>query len=241
MEKFLDIIKHPITISIIILTVGIIGIWGIISIIPKSNIEPAKKVERSWGKQDSKVVVTVYKDLQCPGCKFFWENVEPELKAKYEDKIKLVYHHYPLAIHIKADNAAQAAEAAGEQGKFFEYVTLLYKEQPDQSNLASWTDSRLIELAKQINGLDIARFEESFKSGKYKSVIDQYIKEAEAKGISSTPTVLINDKEVRGPANSAGQSTIADFNTIEAEIKKILGDIKPSTTPISTPTAQITR
>lgn len=231
MENFLNFIKHPITISILVLVIGVLGIWGLIQSVPKSTVEKGPMLEHTWGKQDSDVVLEVYADFQCPGCKYFWENVETELRTNYGDKIKFIYHPYPLSIHIKADNAAQAAEAAGEQGKYFEYADVLYKNQPDQSNLGAWTDDVLISYAKDAN-LDVDKFKESYKSGKYKEVVKDYIKQGDARGVNSTPTVFLNNEEIRGPNN-----TIADYATLSSKIDDLLKQT-PSTTPSATSTKQ---
>ncbi len=233
MEKFIDFIKHPITISILVLAIGILGIWGIINAVPRTQVAKGEKRVHSWGASEanSKVTIEVWSDFQCPGCKFFWENVEKPLKQKYENQgqVRMIYQHYPLSFHTRADDIAEASEAASEQGKFFEYADILFANQAPQDNQASMNDSRLIELARQIDGIDIAKFEESLKSGKYAEVIDDYVKEGDSKGVNSTPTVFINGKEIRGQSSN-GQSTIADFATIEAEINRILG-ITPSPTP----------
>ena len=218
MEKIFDFLKHPLTISVLVLTIGIGGIWGLIQAVPKTQVQKADKVERTWGKQDSKVTVVVYSDYQCPGCKYFWDNVEGELRTKYEDKVKFVYLHYPLSIHVKADDAAAAAEAAGEQGKFFEFSDILFREQPDQSNLASWTDDKFYSFAREL-GLDEGKFKESYKSGKYKELIKDYVREAEAAGVSSTPTVKINGQEVRGENNTIPDLTVMQTR-IDAELAK---------------------
>lgn len=221
MEKFINFLKHPATISVIVLSVGILLIYGIVSAIPKTTVEKGEKIEKSWGKQDSTVTVEIWSDFQCPGCKYFWENVERPLNANYGDQVKFVYKHYPLSFHVKADDAAEASEAAREQGKFYEYADKLFTNQPDQSNLASWTDAKLIEYAEQI-GLDKGKFETTFKSGKYRDVIKDYIKEGNDKGVDSTPTVFINGKEIVS-RDASGNATVADYPTMEAEIQKLLG------------------
>lgn len=217
MEKAKEIILNPITISISILLIGVLAIWGFIAMSPKTTVEKGPKVEQSWGNQNSTVTVEVYGDFQCPGCQYFWLNVENQLRENYSDKIKFIYRHYPLSFHVKADEAAEAAEAAGEQGFFFEYANILFENQPSNDNLGLWTDDQLIQYAKEIEGLDIDKFTESFKSDKYKEVIDDYISEGTKRGVSSTPTVYVNNKSIIAPGGG-----VPDYATLSQEIDAAL-------------------
>jgi protein-disulfide isomerase len=220
-EQILNYIKHPITISILVLLIGITSIWGILNLIPREEVVPGERREHFWGVEDSEVVIEVYKDFQCPGCKLFWQETETLLRANYENRIKFVFNHYPLNFHPRAARAAEAAEAAGEQGKFFEYANILFDEQPTSNNLGVWTDAKLIEYASRIEGLNVQQFEESLKSRKYRQVVQDHIRDANARGVSSTPTVFLNGRLMQR-TNNLGQATVADYATLAQEIDKIL-------------------
>lgn len=90
------------------------------------------------GDQNAKITIVEFSDFQCPFCESFFTSTFPELKKNYIDtgKVKLAFRHYPLtSIHPNAETAHNAAECANEQGKFWEYHDLLFKNQPTWSEL----------------------------------------------------------------------------------------------------------
>jgi protein-disulfide isomerase len=89
-------------------------------------------------------------------------------------------------------NAAVAARAAQEQGKFWEYHDLLYHNQP-----GGFPREKLVELAREA-GLDVERFEADLASGEYGEVIAEDFREGQQRGISGTPTFVINGRVLAG-------------------------------------------
>lgn len=145
----------------------------------------------SWvrqGEKDAKVTVVEYGDFQCPACGSAYQPLK-DLETLYKDKsVRFVYRHFPLTqIHQFAYKAAEAAEAAGAQGKFFEMHDKLYE------NQTKLTDDDLRSYAKSVVG-DFAKWEEDFKSGKYSTRVDQDTADGNALGVSSTPTFVVNGK-----------------------------------------------
>lgn len=213
MEKILNFFKHPITISFIILTLLTGGIYLALKYAPtESNGESAPYTERFWGREDSKIVVTIYSDLQCSFCKQFNEQAEPQLKEKYSNDIKFVYKHFPLGIHEFAQEAAEATEAAGEQGKFWEFKDLLFSRQSESN---TWTRVKLTEYAKEL-GLDSAKFKSRLDTNYFKKAVETTTDEAVNKKIGGTPTVFINDKQIT--------LTTDYFDSVEKEILALKGN-----------------
>ena len=89
-------------------------------------------------------------------------------------------------------NAAVAARAAQAQGKFWEYHDLLY-----HSQLGGFPNEKLVELARE-SGLDEKRFEADLASGEYGEVIAEDFREGQQRGISGTPTFVINGEVLAG-------------------------------------------
>lgn len=112
----------------------------------------------SWatGSATAKVILVEFSDFECPACGAAEPTVE-QLIAKYGDRVRFVYRHFPLSQHLLAKPAAQAAEAAGMQGKFWEYHSLLFAHQPD------FQPDRLIGYAKDL-GLDTDKFKQDMNS-----------------------------------------------------------------------------
>lgn len=211
------LIKHPAFISIVLTIVAIVGIIGIFRLIPEENTgENVQIVERYWGNPDSKVIIECYSDLECPACASFWIQIEKPLKEKYSDKIKFVFKHLPLTrIHARAETAAQAAEAAGEQGFFFEYVEKLYEKQSTESK--TWSTSKFVEYAKEVGVPDIDKFKKALETKKYKGVINEYKKIAEEKKLTATPTLFINGEQVK-------EEELFNLESLEKRINELLNN-----------------
>ncbi|HYX29639.1 MAG TPA: thioredoxin domain-containing protein [Pyrinomonadaceae bacterium] len=139
----------------------------------------------SRGDVNSPVTVVEFTDFQCSACGGMYPIVEEVLKS-YGPRVHFVIRNFPLtSIHENAYNAAQAAEAAKAQGKFWEYIDVLFKNQTtlDRDSLKKY--------ATQV-GLDRKQFDADFDSGKYESVVRHDIEDGELYGIGSTPTIFIN-------------------------------------------------
>ena len=161
------------------------------------------------GPKDAKVVIVEFSDFECPYCgaamgtheeliKRFkskdpsWEAAVPKLKelAK-QGKIRLVFRDYPLGFHSQAKPAAEAAECADEQGKFWEYHDAIFE------NQASLGRSLYTSLAEQL-GLDVEKFEKCIETGKYSQEVDMDVAYANQVGVSGTPVFFVNGIKVTG-------------------------------------------
>lgn len=97
---------------------------------PASSLAPASPPvtivldanDHVLGDANAPVTMVEYSDFQCPYCRAFYNEAYQEIKKAYVDtgKVKIVYRHYPLDFHPMAPKSAQAAECAGEQGKFWQ-------------------------------------------------------------------------------------------------------------------------
>ena len=155
------------------------------------NIQTNAKVK---GDLNAPVTIIEYSDFECPFCKKFFLDTLPLIDQNYikTGKVKFVYKNFPLrSIHFSAQIAAEASECANEQGKFWEYHNLLFQNAPN------FRESNLINYATQLE-LNINQFSECLKSGKYKDIIEQEIREGSSKGVRGTPGFLINGKLVSG-------------------------------------------
>ena len=159
-----------------------------------SNSDLVKNNSQVLGSEDAKVTIVEFSDFQCPACGAAHPVVKQVIK-EYGDRILFVYRHFPLlATHQYALKAAEAAEAAGEQGKFWEYHDILFV---NQDNLRT---EDLKSYAKQV-GLDMKKFNEALDSGKYKDKVLADLDDGEKFGVTSTPTFFINGKMHRGALN----------------------------------------
>ncbi len=123
--------------------------------------------------------------------------MEPELEKEYIEKgmLRFEWRDFPY-LGQESVNAAIAARAAQEQGKFWEYHDILYQNQ-GSANSGAFSDEKLIYFAQEA-GLEVERFEESFKSGKYEGLVQKVFREAQGAGVQGTPSFNINGQVLVG-------------------------------------------
>jgi protein-disulfide isomerase len=160
--------------------------------------------KNTTGPKSAKVTVVEFADFQCPACAAF----HPEMKkilSDYNGKIYFVYRHFPLPMHKNARGAAQAAEAAAAQGKFWPMYDQLFEKQSEWSEVANPTDL-FASYAKNVK-LDEEKFKKAVEESNGTATIQKGIDDGNKAGVNSTPTLFVNGKKVEG-ANS-----IADLAT----------------------------
>jgi len=142
------------------------------------------------GPKSAPVSIVIFSDFQCPFC----SRVEPtlkELEQSYGGKVKFAWKNFPLPFHDKAQLAAEAAMAANEQGKFWEYHDKLF------ANQQALERADLEKYAQDI-GLNMNQFKAGLDSGKFKAHITRDQAEAAKAGAQGTPTFLINGTRLVG-------------------------------------------
>lgn len=142
------------------------------------------------GPTSAPVTIEEFGDFQCPPCAM----MSALLKQKEEEgkgKVRVVFRHFPLAMHANGRPAALAAEAAHMQGKFWEMHDLLYKEQQ------AWAKSP--EAANFFNdyagtlGLDVERFKKDVQNPEVIARVEADHKLGSSRGVTSTPTLFVNN------------------------------------------------
>lgn len=143
----------------------------------------------SRGSANAAVTVVEFTDFQCPACAAMHPVLEEVLKS-YGDKVRFVVRDFPLSQHENAQKAAEAANAANEQGKFFEYAALLFQRQKalDVPSLKKYAS----EL-----GLNRERFDAALDRGVFAAEVQRDIDDGEMYGVGSTPTIFINGVQLK--------------------------------------------
>jgi protein-disulfide isomerase len=140
------------------------------------------------GSANASVTIVEFTDFECPSCAR-QHPVLDRIVTEFGDRVRLVVRDFPLSQHANAHKAAEAAEAAREQGKYWEYATVLFR---NQSALSS---DKLKQYATEL-GLDRARFDASLDGGKFADKVQRDIVDGRKLGINGTPTLYINGKRV---------------------------------------------
>jgi cyclophilin family peptidyl-prolyl cis-trans isomerase len=156
------------------------------------RIPPVTEEDHVHGPADASITFIEYADFQCPGCSAL-SSLREFLQEVHGDEIQFVYRHLPLTgIHDKAVITAEAVEAAGAQGKFWELHDLLYERQQEWNALSEdEVRTRLVEYAGELE-LDTDRFAQEMDDGIYREKILADYEEYQEYGPLATPTYVVN-------------------------------------------------
>lgn len=162
------------------------------------------------GDKNASVTIIEFSDFECPFCVKFYSQTLPQIEEEYikTGKVKFVYRDFPLSSHANAQKAAEAAECADEQGKFWEMHDLLF-EKGVSSGASSFK-----EYAEEL-GLNTKKFSDCLDSGKYEEEVQKDFADGQSYGVSGTPAFFINGIELVG-----AQPFSAFQQIIEQELSK---------------------
>lgn len=150
----------------------------------------------TWSK-DKKILLVEYGDIQCPACRNF-NDILKGMEASDADKdivskVTYVYRHYPLQqMHKNALAAAYIAQAAAEQGKFFEVVDTLYDSQTDWE---AKNNPKLEDYLKDVK-LNFAKLKADAASAKTKNIVTENVASGNRVGVNATPTFFLNGRKM---------------------------------------------
>lgn len=163
------------------------------------------------GDPDAPVTIIEFSDYECPFCGRFYTQTLDQIKTNYIDtgKVKMVYRDFPLSFHPNAQKAAEAAECAGEQDKYFEMHDMLFDDQ-QSLNIDSYK-----KYAGEL-GLDQEEFDECLDSDAMADEVRKDFQDGQAAGVTGTPGFFINGKILTG-----AQPFSAFEAAIEAELAAI--------------------
>jgi protein-disulfide isomerase len=136
------------------------------------------------GPKDAPITIVEFSDFECPYCGAAHDTVE-QVMSSYAGKVRLVYRQFPLSFHPHAAKAAEASLCAADQGKFWEYHDVLFKNQKklDPTDLKAY--------AGEV-GLDGQKFGQCLESGDKKKTVDADQQAGLAAGVGGTPAFFIN-------------------------------------------------
>jgi protein-disulfide isomerase len=165
------------------------------------------------GEAKAPVTIEEFGDFQCPPCGIM-AGVMKQAEKEYGSRLRVIFHHFPLAMHAHAREAALAAEAADMQHRFWEMHDLLYKEQAVWSKAADVPS--LFNSYAGILGLDLERFKKDMQSAEISAKVAADQQLGTSRGVTSTPTLFINDTAL--PAASINPAGL--HAAIEAALKE---------------------
>jgi protein-disulfide isomerase len=169
----------------------------------------------SRGGRSPKVTIVAFSEFQCPFCARVLPTLD-ELTKSYGEDLRVVFKHRPLPFHGRAVPAALAAEAAGEQGKFWEMHDRLFASQKELD------DASLEKHAADL-GLDVARWKAALANGKARARVDADAKLADQLSVNGTPSFFINGRPLLGAQPADRFKAMVDEELIKADQKLAAG------------------
>jgi len=163
------------------------------------------------GPSDAPITIVEFSEFQCPYCHKARAVVNRILDT-YKDKVRYTFRDFPLSFHKMAPKAAEAANCAGEQGKYWEYNEYLFEH---QSELA---EDKLKDHAKAV-GLNVDKFTTCLTSGKFADEIEKDINDGMAAGVSGTPAYFINGIFISGAQPFENFQKIIDEELTRLKVK----------------------
>ncbi len=219
-----------ITWGIFVLILALI-VWGLIAAGNKNSglttevVTLAKPVSASdWtiGSSTAPVTMVEYADFQCPACQTYAPLIQ-QLIEQEGNKLFFVYRYFPLPQHSNAISSAEAAQAAGLQGKFWEMHDKLFANYADWEDLADPT-SIYLGYAQAI-GISTTTFLKDMTSAPVVKLVKDSYQEAIDSKLDYTPTIFINGKRIVNPQSFAA-------------FKKVIDDAASSTVSVATSSAK---
>jgi protein-disulfide isomerase len=146
---------------------------------------PIQSDDHVQGSANARYTLVEYGDYECPGCGRLFVTLR-ELHSQLGDDLRLAFRHYPLSgVHPHAQQAAEAAEAAGAQGRFWEMHELLF------ANQTALGTKDLERYARQLS-LDAKRFHDEIKHRTYEDRVREDFRRGVANGVYGTPGLFVN-------------------------------------------------
>jgi protein-disulfide isomerase len=168
-------------------------------------------VGQKRGPDNAPVKIIEFGDFQCPACQAAEADMR-KMIAAHPDDVQFVFRHFPLGIHPNAAPAAQASEAASNQGKFWEMHDLIYDNQSFWSTQTN-PESTFVSYAKQL-GLDEKKFRDDYGSDAVKNIIKRDQDYGDSLAVNQTPTFYVNGQKL------AGAQTFDQWQSLIEDAKK---------------------
>ena len=158
---------------------------------------------RLEGDPGAPVRIFEFSDFQCPFCRNFHEQVAPLLRTEFVETGEAAIEYWPVdVLGPDSERANEAALCAAGQNRFWEMHDILFLRQSGARNDGTYSRDRLKEYAREVEaavgGLDLARFDACLDSGQKRAEVEALTRQAQAAGISSTPSVIIGSELIRG-------------------------------------------
>ena len=160
-------------------------------VLPARLAVPVSERDHARGPATAAVTLVEYGDYECPYCRAA-EPIVEDLRGLLRDDLRVVFRHFPLTrVHPRAQQAAEVAEAAGAQGRYFEMHAALY------AHADALADADLARYAADLN-LDADRFRRDLAGHTYAGHIREDFLGGRRSGVNGTPTFFLDGERYDG-------------------------------------------
>jgi protein-disulfide isomerase len=178
-----------------------------------SKLKPPVSVsDHIQGELQAPVLLVEYGDFQCPHCAAA-HSILKRIQQKYKEQVALIFRHFPLSeIHEYAKIAAISAEAAANQGKFWEMHDMIFENQSKLSTLY------LLRMADSM-GLDMKTFQKDSLDQKLADKVDADFESGIMSGVNGTPSFYINGEKYNGAYDFESMSSTIEYEITNQIVK----------------------
>jgi protein-disulfide isomerase len=214
------------------IVLGVIGVAAVIaallivpSLLPAGDIVVVTPHERpmvdgrAMGDPNATVTIEVFEDFQCPACKSFTEQIEPQIVDAYvaTGDVYYIFRHFPFlddrAPRNESDQAASASMCAGDENRFWDYHDMLFANWNGE-NQGGFSNKRLVAFAEGIE-LDMSAFNACFDATLHEEEVNSDLLLGRNSGVTGTPSVMVNGR-ILSPGFVPSFQQISD--AVEAEL-----------------------
>jgi protein-disulfide isomerase len=172
----------------------------------RAEIEEGGAAEK--GDKNAKVTIVEFSEYECPYCQRYIQQAYTQIMDEYGDKIRYVFHDYPLEFHQHAKTMANVARCAGEQNKYWQMHDLLFANRNEWAEKEDVTET-VVGYADTLD-LDAAGFRACVTNDKYGKEVQADFTLGQKVGVSGTPTFYINGRQLVGAQPYAAFKVIID-------------------------------
>lgn len=195
--------------QIIIAVLAITAIIGIAVVSGGGDTVNAEPSNNFFGAEEGVITVTEYGDFECPACAGFYP-IFSQMKDQFANEVRFEYKHFPLVqIHTNATAAHRAAEAAANQGKFWEMHDLIYERQAQWNGQATTNPAPIFEEYARELELDMDQYAAEVSTSDILGTINADVALGKDLGFTSTPTFVIDGKTVEDTTSIASVELFA--------------------------------
>lgn len=159
----------------------------------------ADEPERTLGKPDAPVTLTVLSDFSCPMCTSWGNDTLPKLQKYVDDgTLKIQWHNMVIfADQYRSDIAAKASIAAMKQGKLWDFVRAAYGSAPEGEH-PTYDENKVIQIAQSVGIADLGRFKSDMNAPETQSTVSQETESGHSVGVNGTPFFVLGDSTISG-------------------------------------------